>query len=147
SLITSGLIVGSLFIAEIAAAQQPRHLSLEEAVTSSLAHSNELKIDESKIKAGIAAVQEAKNNRLPDVDVSGQYLRVNQPNIDLKIGSSDESASGEESGGGSFPAVNQAMIGMASASLPIFTGGKISSAIASAKYLETALRLDAQRDR
>lgn len=148
SLITSGLIIGSLLVAEIVSAQQPHPLSLEEAVASSLAHSNELKIDESKIKAGVAAVQDAKNNRLPDVDVSGQYMRVNQPNINLKFGSSDENTDdGESSGGGSFPAVNQAMLGMASASFPLFTGGKINHAIASAKFLETAMRLDAKRDR
>lgn len=146
-LIPSAFLIGSFFVTEFAAAQQSPPLSLEQAIISSLAHSNELKIDQSKLKAAAAAVQNAKNNRLPDVDVSGQYLRVNQPNIDLKYGSSEENASGGDNNGGPLPAVNQAMIGMASASLPLFTGGKINHAIASAKFLETAMRLDAERDR
>lgn len=147
SLIKSGLLIGSLFIGGISIGQQSRPLSLEEAVAASLAHSNELKIDESKINAAIASVQDAKNSRLPDIDVSGQYLRVNEPNINLKFDISAENSEEEGSGGGSFPAVNQVMFGMATASLPLFTGGKITQSIASAKFLETATRLDAQYDR
>ena len=144
--ITSGLVISSLFLITIAFAQQRPALTLEEAVAASVAHSNQLKIDESKIKAGNASVRDAKNNRLPDVDISGQYIRVNQPDISLKFnptGSDD----GDENSGGSFPEVDQAMIGMATATLPLFTGGKINNSIASAKFLETAMRLDAKRDR
>lgn len=147
-MIKTGLLALCLVSAGAAAAQQQQSLSLEQAVSASLAHSNELKIDNSKVNAAIASVQEAKNNRLPDIDVSGQYLRVNQPHIDLKFDTGDGGATDDgDNGGGSFPAVNQAMVGMATASLPLFTGGQISNGIASAKFLEAATRLDAQRDR
>ena len=146
-LITSALVIGSLLLHGAAYGQQTHPLSLEEAIAASLAHSNQLKADQSKIKAASATVQDAKNSRLPDVDISGQYLRMNQPNIDLKFGGSAEGSNDSEAGSdGGFPAVDQAMIGMASASLPLFTGGKINNSIASAKYLETAVQLDAQRD-
>ncbi len=147
SFIKSGLVIGSLFIGGVTFGQQSRSLSLEDAVAASLAHSNELKIDESKISGATATVREAKNSRLPDIDVSGQYLRVNEPNLDLKFANSGENSDDEGSTAGSFPAVNQVMFGMATASLPLFTGGKINQSIASAKFLETATRLDAQHDR
>ncbi|PPL02366.1 TolC family protein [Parapedobacter indicus] len=147
SFIKSGFVIGSLLIGGIALGQQSRPLSLADAVAASLAHSNELKIDDSKISGATAAVQEAKNSRLPDIDVSGQYLRVNEPHLEIKFASSGENSNDEGSAAGSFPAVNQAMFGMATASLPLFTGGKINQSIASAKFLETATRLDALQDR
>ena len=145
NIISTGFAIGSLFLAGVAFGQTVRPLSLEQAIAASLAHSNELKIDESKIKAGTATVQEAKNNRLPDVSISGQYLRVNKPNIDLKFApGGGESSEGDA--GAAFPNVNQAMMGNASASLPLYAGGKISNAIKSAEFLETAMRLDAEHD-
>src|SRR5690606_23894398 len=71
----------------------------------------------------------------------------NEPHLDVKFGGSGENSDDEGGATGSFPAVNQAMFGMASASLPLFTGGKINQSIASAKFLETATQLDAQHDR
>ena len=144
--IRTGSVIGALLIFGFASGQESHPLSLGDAVVASLAHSNELKIDKSKINASTAAVQDAKNSRLPDIDISGQYLRVNEPNIGLKF-DSGENEGEQESAGGSFPAVNQVMFGMATASLPLFTGGKINQSIASAKFLETAARLDAQYDR
>ena len=138
-------IAGILLVAiySVPAFSQTRALSLEEAIDLSVAHSHVLKISNSQIQEATALVQQAKNNRLPDLDLSGQYLRMNKPNLDIKFGSSSEG--GEEAGG--MPSANQAMLGMASASLPIFTGGRIQNGIASARYLENAMKLDAEKDR
>jgi outer membrane protein TolC len=51
------------------------------------------------------------------------------------------------SGSGGGPKVNQVIYGMASASLPIYAGGKINYGIESAKYLEQAARLDAEQNK
>lgn len=124
-------------------AQEQKTLTLKQAITLGLENSKELKLSDSKIKEALASVQEAKDNRLPDIDISGQYLRVNKPNVDFKL---NKTASGSE-GGTEIPSVSQAMFGMATASLPIFAGGTISNGIASAKYLEKATELDAERNK
>ncbi|WP_134089422.1 TolC family protein [Olivibacter sp. XZL3] len=126
-------------------AQEQRTLTLQQAIDLSLENSKELKVSDTKVKQALASLQEAKDNRLPDIDVSGQYMRVNKPNVDFKLSGSDES--GESSGGGEAPNVSQAMFGMATASLPIFAGGRITNGIASAKYLGKAAELDAERNR
>jgi len=128
--------------------QEQRQLTLDSAIALSLSESKELKISDSKVRGALAAVREAKDNRLPDIDISGQYLRVNKPNLNIKLESDDSDGdSGEGDSGSSTPEVNQVMFGMASASLPIFAGGTINNGIASAKFLEKATSLDAERDR
>lgn len=139
ALLLSTLLSGAVF-------GQTREITLQEAIDLSLDHSNALKISESQIAEASAIVQEARNSRLPDLDISGQYLRVNKPNLEIKIGGEQDDSDQEAEQGGGMPNVNQAMMGMASASLPIFAGGRISSGIASARYLEKAAKLDAQKD-
>ncbi|MEH6305093.1 TolC family protein [Olivibacter sp. CPCC 100613] len=124
-------------------AQEQKTLTLQQAIDLSLENSKELKVSDSKVKQALASVQEAKDNRLPDIDISGQYMRVNKPNVDFKLQGDSE----EGSGGSEMPNVSQAMFGMATASLPIFAGGKVTNGIASAKYLEKATALDAERNR
>lgn len=132
------------------ASGQQRMLDLDEAIALSLDHSRTLKIADSKIDAATADVRSAKNTRLPDIDISGQYLRLNKPNIDLKFGNNG-SLSGASEGNDDatlgFPDVGQAMFGTAAVTLPIFTGGQINNGMASAKFLEKATKLDAQNDR
>lgn len=146
--ISTGLLVAVSLIGPGAATAygQSRALGLEEAIALSLNHSHALKIANSQIDEAIATVKEAKNHRLPDIDVSGQYLRVNKPNVQLKIGGTQE-ANGEAEQGAATPNVSQAMFGMATATLPLFSGGRISSGIESAKYLEKAAELDAEDNR
>lgn len=142
------LLVGCCFLligSNAVFAQEQRTLTLQQAIDLSLENSKELKVSDTKVKQALASLQEAKDNRLPDIDVSGQYMRVNKPNVDFKLSGSDEST--ESSGGSEAPNVSQAMFGMATASLPIFAGGKITNGIASAKYLEKAAELDAERNR
>jgi len=122
-------------------AQEIKKISLDEAINMSIANSKNLKLANAKIAEAVAGVTEAKNNQLPNFNVSGSYLRLNSANIDLKT----KGDSSGNSGGG--PSINSALYGMATLSYPIFTGGKIKYGIESAKLLEQATRLDAANDK
>ncbi len=139
-------------------AQETRNLSLDEAIKLSLENSNHLKLSQARIAEATAALREAKDRMLPDLSVSGSYLRVNKPTVDLKVnlggssdGSSGNSGGSDNSGSGGASSssieVNEAMYGMASLSLPLFSGLRIQHGIESAKYLAKAAKLDAEKDR
>jgi len=131
--------------AQHAFAQHARNLSLNEAIDLSIKSSGQLKISNAKVDEAIAQYHEAWNNHLPDVKVTGAYLRIDNPTVDLKVklggGSSDTSKQT------SSIKVNQAAYGMVSASLPLFSGFKIKYGVESAKFLEEATKLDAERDK
>lgn len=138
----AALAAGLLFIIgnNTALAQKSKKLSLDEAIQLSLKTSGQLKISDAKVKEAVAASHEAWNNHLPDLKASGSYLRVNNPNVDLKIKL--------PSGGQSKPiTVDQASYAIVNASVPVFSGLRIRYGVESAKYLEQAARLDAQNDK
>lgn len=139
--LTAGVFMIMSYTASFA--QDKKTLSLKEAITLSIQNSKELKLSQAKIDAALATVKNASNAQLPEVSVSASYLRLNQPNIDLKLGKD----SAGSSGGGSTPSVNSAAYAMASVSVPIFSGFIIQSQKASARYLAEAARLDADKDR
>lgn len=121
-------------------AQEVKHLSLKQAINLGIANSHLLKSNKAKIEEAIAISAEANERKLPDFSVSGSYFYLPiQPNIILKSNSGGN--------GGDNPKVNQVFYGIANVSLPIYTGGKISYAIESAKYLEQAVRLDEEDNR
>jgi len=128
----------SLFVTVHSIAQETKMLSLQQAIDLSLKNSKNLRIANAKIEEATASVKEATDRQLPDFNVSANYLRLNNANIDLK------SSSG--SGGGS-PSINQALYGIASLSLPVYNGGKIKYGIESARYLEKATKLDAEKNK
>ena len=65
-------------------AQQKQTLTLPEAIDLSIKNSKQLKSSAAKIEEATAALKEAVERRLPDASVSGSYLRLNNPNINLK---------------------------------------------------------------
>ncbi|MBX2907479.1 MAG: TolC family protein [Taibaiella sp.] len=144
--IVAALLV--LLAAGNASAQQPRKLTLGEAIEMSLQNSGKLKIANAKVEEAIAASHEARDHRLPDLKVSGSYLRLNTPTVDLKLktGSGSGSGSGSSSGSSSLK-VDQAAYGLVNASIPLFSGFRIKNGIESAKYLEQATKLDAEKDK
>lgn len=126
-------------------AQTIKHLNLSEAIQLGLDNSKQLKIAKSKMREAQAATNEMKNKQLPDLDVSGQYLRLNEPTVTLSQGLSGDSGS---SGGGSSGIVPKYVaIGQASLSLPLFSGFRVRNGIKSAQYLEKAASLDAESQR
>jgi outer membrane protein TolC len=134
-------------------AAEKRHISLNEAVELSLKASKQLRISNARIAQAQAAYKEAKERRLPDASISGSYLRLAQPDIELKLklgGNNNNSGSGSggsEQQSSSAPNVNQAAYAIANVSLPLFAGFKIQNGIESAKYLAEATKLDADKDR
>jgi outer membrane protein len=128
-------------------AQQTHKLTLKDAIQLSIDNSKALKVSTAKVDQAVAELGEAKMRQYPDLKVSGSYLRLNQPNVDLKVSLGGSSGG---SGEGSQPSeikVDQVMYGMANASLPLFSGLRIRSGIESAKYLKKAAELDAQKDK
>lgn len=107
-------------------AQENKHLSLEEIIHMAANQSVEAKTADTKVLGRQLEVESAKSKQLPDAKLSGQYMAMTTPNVDLKL------ALG---GGGSAPdiAANQLWLGQASVSMPIYTGGKIKGGIAIAK--------------
>ncbi|HJT72807.1 MAG TPA: TolC family protein [Chitinophaga sp.] len=122
-------------------AQDKRALSLKEAISLSIQNSKELKLSKTKIDAALASVKTANSAQLPDVSVSGSYLRVNEPNVSLKTGGSSGDSSSAISN------VSSAAYAMASVSMPLFSGFIMQSQKASARYLAEAAKLDADKDR
>ena len=127
-------------------AQKTMKLTLDEAVKLALQNSKQMKLSNAKVDEAIANYHDMWNNHLPDVKVSGAYLRINNPTVDLKVklgGSSSDTAKSSSSA----IKVNQAAYGMANASLPLFSGLRIKYGVESAKYLEEASKLDADNDK
>ncbi|MBC9934300.1 TolC family protein [Chitinophaga qingshengii] len=141
--LASGIVLTLVF--QAASAQESvKPLSLNEAISLSLQNSKQLKASQARIEAANANVKTANERQLPDVTVSGSYLRLTQPNIDLKLGKSGGGGSGAPA---ESPKVNQAAYGMANVSIPVFAGMMIQSGKEAARYLAQAAKLDADKDR
>lgn len=128
-------------------AQAGRPVTLQEAIDLSVKNSNQLKGSQARIEEATAALREAVERKLPEVGATTSYLRLNSPNIDVKVKSNNNSGG---TGGGtqqSSGKPSSAMYGMLNASLPIYSGLRIRYGIESSKYLEEAAKLDADNDR
>ncbi len=139
----SGAVI-TLALQGAAYAQTTKKLTLNEAISLSIQHSKQLKLSQAKIAEAGASLKEAYERQLPDVSISGSYLRLLQPNIALKLKMGNDSSGNK---GGGSPNVNQAAYAMANVSLPIFSGFMIQSGKASARYLAEAAKLDADKNR
>ncbi|MBO9682229.1 MAG: TolC family protein [Flavisolibacter sp.] len=138
-------VILGVALVSLANAQNNKPLTLNEAIDLSIKNSKQLKINRAKVEQASAAVKEAIQRRLPDASLSGSYIRLANPAVDLKTKSSNSGGSGGNGGG--IPKVNQAAYGILSASLPIYAGGKISYGIESSKYLAHAEELDAENSK
>jgi len=65
-------------------AQTGGKLTLNEAIDLSLKNSKQLKLNQTKIISATNAVKDANAKQLPEASVSGSYLRINKPNVDMK---------------------------------------------------------------
>ena len=113
-------------------AQQKQPLSLEEAVNLAVTKSTEASLADTRVETSKLELDNAKNTAYPSFTLTGQYLRVTDPTINLKSssGTSSTDESNTSGGGSSLPTVNSAMFSLANASLPIFAGGKVKNSIA-----------------
>lgn len=123
-------------------AQESKVLTLNEAIELSIKNSSLLKNNKALADEASVAVKVTMNNRLPDVSFSGSYMYLPiTPTISTSI------KTGGDSSGGGGAKVRQAIYGMASASLPLYSGGRLKYGIESAKYLEQAAKLDVDDNR
>ncbi|MFT3901637.1 MAG: TolC family protein [Niabella sp.] len=127
-------------------AQETRGLTLTEAIRLGVENSKNLKRTQNSLDKATASVDEAKDRKLPDLKLSGQYMRMAKASFG---GPLLESLSGKEagdgsSGGGGGVSPNQVLLGMANASIPVFSGNRINNGIQAAKYLEKAASFDVE---
>ena len=137
------LAVATIFLSARVSAQEKKQLTLGDAINLGITNSKQLKNSEAKIEEATAALKEAVEKRLPNASVNGSYLRLNNPNIDLKTKSNSSSGGNTNQ----TPQVSQAIYGLLNVSLSVYSGGKISYGIESSKYLEQAAKLDAEDDK
>lgn len=132
----------------VAQAQTNKDLSLADAIKLGVQNSKQLRQSEARIASADASLREYKDRRLPNASISGSYLRVSKPtvNILLNTGQSSGTGTGEQQGTAA-PNVKEAMYALGNVSYTLFDGFKNSAAIKSAKYLQEAARLDAETDR
>ncbi|MGA9212837.1 TolC family protein [Kaistella sp.] len=123
-------------------AQAKKMLTLDEAVNLGIQNSKNLKIDQAKIDQATANYLEAKNNRLPSLKISASALALANANVEIMA-----LPPSENGGGAAAPKANSAFYGSVSASLPIFTGGRIKYGIQSAEYLVEASKLSTENDK
>ncbi|MFV0157657.1 TolC family protein [Empedobacter falsenii] len=117
-----------LVIATFAHAQET-NVSLQEVIQQSLQNNKSVKVAEAAKNTSEYKVQSAKNNRLPDISLSGQYMHLfTTTNVDIKLPM-------QSSGGGMGVEPNQLLLGQASASIPVFAGFKIKNAIKSSELM------------
>ncbi|SFU62782.1 Outer membrane protein TolC [Pustulibacterium marinum] len=137
------LIFGCQFIR----AQQTKPLTLQEAVNIALENSDEAKIADSKVTTAASELSVIKNNQYPDASISGQYLYLTEPNINLKFsqGTSEEEA-GTESGT-AFPDVNQMGFVMGTVQMPLFSGFKLHNMVKAGESNYEAEVLNAKNDK
>jgi outer membrane protein len=146
----SATIVFSSFCLSVAphfvAAQDVKQLGLPEAISLSVKNSHQLKAAVARNEEAAAQVRQALNSQLPNAGISGSYLRLANPTINLKT-KAFSGAPDSTGAKGSVPNVNQAMYGIANISYPLFAGGKIRYGIESARYLQQATVLDGENDK
>ncbi|HAR74121.1 TolC family protein [Empedobacter falsenii] len=117
-----------LVVATFAHAQET-NVSLQEVIQQSLQNNKSVKVAEAAKNTSEYKVQSAKNNRLPDISLSGQYMHLfTTTNVDIKLPM-------QSTGGGMGVEPNQLLLGQASASVPVFAGFKIKNAIKSSELM------------
>ncbi len=132
------LLLGMVLSVISAHAQQPTTLSLNDAVAMALSKSDEVKLAKTKAVTRSYDLESVKNNRYPDVKISGQYLRLAKADINLK--STQEATSDPDATPPSSPKVNQLMLGQANVTMPLFSGFRLKNSImASEKLYEAEL--------
>lgn len=99
-------------------AQKVRKMSLKEAVQIAISTSDEANLADLKIESARLELDVIKNNRYPNLRLSGQYLRLNEPLIDGAL-------FGGGATGDQKPNVNSLFLGQANFSMPLFQGFRL----------------------
>ncbi len=114
-------------------------MSLHDAVAMALEKSDEVVLADAKTTTKKYELQGVKNNRYPDLKISGQYMRLT--NADIKQGSvlnSSEENTTTTTAKKEPAKVDQLMLGQANLSLPLFSGFKLKNSIKASEKLYQA---------
>jgi outer membrane protein len=130
-----------LFFAVAIQAQEKKQLSLDEAINLAVTKSTEATLADTKVATSKFDLESTKNNQYPDFKVSGQYMRITNPNLKLRMPLGSEPAEGETAT--ASPEVNQIMFAQASASMPLFSGFKIKNSIDASENIYKAQTFNA----
>lgn len=101
-------------------AQNLKTMSLKEAVSLVVSQSNEMKLATAKLAQSQLELEKIKQNQYPSAKISGQYLQLTKPSVDLAI---------PMSGSGNSLNVNHVLLGNLSVGMPVFSGFKIKNSI------------------
>lgn len=155
SLRNVGIILAGLLASNMLQAQTPQRtetatatvtpevktLSLSEALQLGVANSHALETSRAKIKAAQARLAQVKDEVIPEVGISGMYLRVSSPTISGPVLGSTSGSSSDS--GLDFSKINQVMLAQASASWPVFQGFRVRNDRRMSAYLTEAAQYDA----
>ncbi|PZR22790.1 MAG: TolC family protein [Flavobacterium psychrophilum] len=132
-----------LFFAVALQAQEKKQLSLDEAINLAVTKSTEATLADTKVATSKFDLESTKNNQYPDFKVSGQYMRITNPDVKLRLPLGNDSAEGEGSSSSTSPDVNQILFAQASLSMPLFSGFKIQNGINASENLYQAQTFNA----
>lgn len=142
----SYIFITALISSGVTLAQNQVTLDLKTAVNRGLGNSAELKISEGQLQEAQQQRAEAGDHFLPNVGVSGTYLRINTPSIKFaNSGSSSDSSSGSPLSG--FSNLHSLGLAQVSASLPLFEGLKLRNEEIMKDYLAQAAQYDTANTR
>ena len=135
---------GLLFFVLSLHAQEKKQLSLDEAISLAVTKSTEASLADTKVATSKLDLDNTKNNQYPDFKVSGQYLRITNPTINLRLPvSQSDPADGDAGTTTSTPKVNQIMFGQASFSMPLFSGFKLRNSVDASENIYKAQTFNA----
>ena len=131
------IILCFLLTFSINRAQELKKMSLSEAVEIAISKSNEALLADLKIETSQFELATVKNNLYPNLRLSGQYLRLNEPFLDGAL-------LGNGSGTNQKPDVNSLLLGQANLTVPLFQGFRLKNNVAiSEDFLKSQTYLSA----
>ena len=110
-------------------AQEKTGLTLNEAINIVLSKSSDVALASAKVTTKKYESESVRNDKYPDLRVSGQYLRLTNANVNSNLNSNPSNSTAAP------VAVNQLMLGQINSSLPLFSGFKIQNSIKASENL------------
>jgi outer membrane protein TolC len=136
----SQIVLFGIFLSGIssAVAQDKTSLTLDEAINMAWLKSNEISLANTKVATKKYELQAVKNERYPNLKISGQYQHLTKATIDLKLNNNGTCTQ-------QTPVVDQLLLGQANAMLPVFAGFKIQNSIVALDNIYQAETANAQQ--
>lgn len=139
--IKNSLTILFTLLAVICVSGQQKPLSLEQAIDLALSNSEKSKIVDTRVSTVDYELKQAKSNRYPDLELSGQYLRLTKANADIKLNTGNENSTSGN------PDIGYLAIGQATASVPLFSGFRINNLIKASKNKLQAAQYNAKNEK